>query len=72
MNYGQDKYEFPFSDAQKGDQDASEFTTAIKGHKLTAKFENKRCTDDADIKHPMTVTINLDGKIYRGCGQPLY
>jgi uncharacterized membrane protein len=72
MNYGKDKYEFPFSDAQKGDQDASEFTSTIKDHTLTAKFENKRCTDDADIKHPMTVTIQLDGKTYHGCGQSLF
>lgn len=72
MNYGKDKYDFPFSDAQKGDQDASEFTTTIKGHTLTAKFENKRCTDDADIIHPLTVTIKFDGKTYQGCGQSLF
>lgn len=72
MNYGKDKFEFPFSDAQKGDQDATEFTTNIKDHTLTAKFENKRCTDDADIKHPMTVTIQFDGKTYHGCGQSLF
>ncbi|MRG47840.1 hypothetical protein GFS24_22145 [Chitinophaga sp. SYP-B3965] len=72
MNYDRDKYEFPISDAQKGDQEATEFSTNIKGHTLTAKFENKRCTDDADIKHPMTVTILFDGKTYQGCGQSLF
>ncbi|WP_343305308.1 hypothetical protein AAHN97_27675 [Chitinophaga niabensis] len=72
MNYNQDKYEFPYSDAQKGDNEATEFITTIKDHTLTAKFENKRCTDDADIKHPMTVTIRFDGKTYQGCGQSLF
>ena len=72
MNYDQDKYEFPFSDAQKGDNEATEFITTIKDHTLTAKFENKRCTDDAGIKHPMTVTIRFDGKTYQGCGQSLF
>lgn len=72
MNYNRDKYEFPYSDAQKGDKEATEFKTTIKGHTLTAKFENKRCTDDADIKHPMTVTIQFDGKTYQGCAQSLF
>lgn len=72
MNYNKDKYEFPFSDAQKGDQESTTFSTTIKDHTLTAKFENKRCTDDADIKHPMTVTIQFDGKTYQGCGQSLF
>lgn len=72
FNYGENKYEFPCSDAQKGDRSSTEFNSKIEGHTLVAKFEDKRCTDDADITHPMTVTITFDGKTYRGCGQSLY
>lgn len=72
FNYGEDKYEFPWSDAQKGNKESTEFNSRIEGHTLVAKFENKRCTDDADIAHPMTVTVTFDGKNYPGCGQSLY
>ena len=71
-NYGQDKFEFPYADAQKGNDDATEFTTNENGHTLSVKFENKVCSDDADAVHPMTVTVKMDGKTFRGCGQSLY
>jgi uncharacterized membrane protein len=71
-NYGADKFEFPYTDAQKGDKEATEFNTKSNGHTLTAKFELKRCTDDADKKHEMTVTVTVDGKAYKGCGDLLY
>ena len=72
FNYGENKYEFPCSAAQKGDKEAAEFTSQIEGHTLVAKFEDIRCTDDADIMHSMTVTVTFDGKTYKGCGQSLY
>ncbi|WP_123846625.1 hypothetical protein [Chitinophaga lutea] len=71
-NYGADVVEFPYADAQKGDKDATVFTTSVKGHTLTATFEVKRCTDDADKKHELTVTLKVDGKALRGCGDSLY
>lgn len=71
-NYGADKFEFPYVDAQKGGKDVTEFSTSGNGHTLTAKFEQKRCTDDADKKHEMTVTVTVDGKVLKGCGDPLY
>ncbi|MGX5818653.1 hypothetical protein ACWKWU_10680 [Chitinophaga lutea] len=71
-NYGEEKIEFPYAEAQKGDKDATEFTTTKGGRTLHVKFENKRCTDDAGIKHPMTVTVTLDGKALHGCGRPLF
>lgn len=72
FNYGENKYEFPCNDAQKGDRETMEFNTRSDGHTLLAKFENRRCTDDADIMHPMTVTVTFDGKTYQGCGLSLY
>lgn len=71
-NLGADKFEFPYTDAQKGDKDATEFSTRNNGHTLSARFEQKRCTDDADKKHELTVTVTLDGKVFKGCGDPLY
>ncbi len=71
-NYGEKVIEFPAADAQKGDKDATIFTSSANGHTLTAKFDNTVCTDDGDKKYPFTVTITVDGKTYRGCGQSLF
>lgn len=71
-NYGENVIEFPAADPQKGDNDATIFTTKSGTHTLTAKFDNVVCTDDADKKHPFTVTLTVDGKTFRGCGEPLY
>ncbi|MGN7723617.1 hypothetical protein [Chitinophaga sp. 22620] len=71
-NYGEQKIEFPAAQAQKGDNDATEFKTSADGHTLEIKFENKVCTDDAGKKNPSTVTLKLDGKVLHGCGQSLF
>ncbi len=71
-NYGADKFELPYTDAQKGNKDATEFSTSGNGHTLSARFEPKRCTDDAGKKHEMTVTVTVDGKELKGCGDMLY
>lgn len=71
-NYGENVIEFPAAQAEKGDNDASIFTSSTGSHTLTAKFDNTVCTDDGDKKHPFTVTLTVDGKTYRGCGQPLF
>lgn len=72
-NYGEQKIEFPPAQAEKGDNDATLFSTAsADGHKLEITFENKVCTDDAGKKSPSTVTLKLDGKTLRGCGQSLF
>ncbi|RPD38680.1 hypothetical protein [Chitinophaga barathri] len=71
-NYGEQKIEFPPAQAQKGDNDASIFSTSADGHTLDITFENKVCTDDAGKKSPGTVTLKLDGKVLRGCGQSLF
>lgn len=71
-NYGENVIEFPPAQAQKGDNDATIFTSGKDGHTLTARFDNQVCTDDGDKKHPFTVTLTVDGKTFRGCGQPLF
>ncbi|WP_341841570.1 hypothetical protein [Chitinophaga caseinilytica] len=71
-NYGENVIEFPAASAQKGDKDASIFTSSANGHTLTAKFDNQVCTDDGDKKSPFTVTLTVDGKTFRGCGQSLF
>ncbi|AWO01997.1 hypothetical protein DLD77_09975 [Chitinophaga alhagiae] len=71
-NYGADKFELPYADVQKGNKDAAEFSTSGNGHTLSARFEPQRCTDDAGKKHEMTVTVTVDGKVLKGCGDMLY
>ncbi|MGN6508627.1 MAG: hypothetical protein ACTHLD_04115 [Chitinophaga sp.] len=71
-NYGEQKIEFPPAQAEKGDNDATLFNTSANGHTLNIIFEDKVCTDDAGKKSPNTVTLKLDGKVLRGCGQSLF
>ncbi len=71
-NYGEQKIEFPPAQAEKGDNDATLFSTSANGHTLNIIFEDKVCTDDAGKKSPNTVTLKLDGKVLRGCGQSLF
>jgi uncharacterized membrane protein len=38
---------------------------------LNVKIEDQDCTDEAGVKNPKTVTITLNGKVYKGCGNSL-
>lgn len=71
-NYGKDEYQFPYGDPLKNEREATQFSSEANGHTFSVKFEQRSCTDDAGNKHPMTVTVLLDGKKFSGCGLSLY
>jgi len=49
------------------------YTFAIDEHELEIIIEGKICRDTmVDKQYESTVTVNLDGKEYHGCGRPLH
>lgn len=38
---------------------------------LNVKIEDHECTDEAGVKNPKTVTVTLNDKVYKGCGNSL-
>jgi membrane-bound inhibitor of C-type lysozyme len=49
------------------------YTFVLDEHELEIIIEGKTCRDTMiDEQYESTVTVNLDGKIYHGCGRPLH
>lgn len=46
-------------------------TEAGKETRLNVIIEDQECTDEAGNKNPKTVTLTLNDKIYKGCGNSL-
>ncbi|RAJ04230.1 hypothetical protein LX64_03109 [Chitinophaga skermanii] len=70
-NYGNDTLYFPYAPPQRGPKDATINTSNADQHQLKIFAVQKDCTDDAGMKSPLTVTIQLDDKTFSGCGKML-
>ena len=73
-NYGQDRYLF---DNPKliSDPTAREtlYRTVSPGHRLEVLLKGETCRDSmADESYETRVRVDLDGRVYEGCGRPLH
>ena len=49
-----------------------QYSAQTAGHKLRLHIDDAFCRDSmADIEYPATVTLEVDGRSYRGCGRDL-
>ncbi|QFU76548.1 hypothetical protein EY643_13265 [Halioglobus maricola] len=62
-----------FPDQVKSENgDVREYAAEASGHRLSVVIDNAFCRDTmADVEYPFSVTIELDGRRYRGCGRDL-
>jgi membrane-bound inhibitor of C-type lysozyme/uncharacterized membrane protein len=73
-DYGQSRYEFPTPEPLNNQQ-ARKTTYEVRTleHELTVTLEALSCRDSmSGESFETTVTVILDGQIYRGCGRPLH
>jgi putative lipoprotein len=69
-DYGEHRYEFPFSKPDSSSGRESYDITA-SGHHLVALIEQKPCNDSMSGRaFVATVTVTVDGQEYTGCGGP--
>jgi len=69
--YGAEKYEFRFLKAYSS-KSARTTRYRVKGF-VDIFIEGKRCTDSmTGHRYESSVSINLEGKIYKGCGKSLH
>jgi putative lipoprotein len=69
-DYGEHRYEFPFSKPDSSSGRESYDITA-SGHHLVAVIEQKPCNDSMSGRaFVATVTVTVDGQEYTGCGEP--
>jgi putative lipoprotein len=69
-DYGEHRYEFPFSkpDSSYGRES---YDITASGHHLVAVIEQKPCNDSMSGRaFVATVTVNVDCQEYTGCGGP--
>ena len=70
-NYGQDKQTFPYVEPRE-DKAARKTLFQLNGDN-SVLIEGKSCTDSMSGEaFETTVTVNLDGQTYKGCGRALF
>ena len=74
-NYDQDRYTFPAPEpVSNAATRSTEYKTSADGNTLIVTLEGRQCDDTMadDESYPTTVSIQLDGRHYMGCGMPLH
>lgn len=72
VDYGETKLSVPAPRPQQAGPGRTHYTAGAKEHRLTIDIQEGECRDAmSGGAYPTLVTLVLDGKTYRGCGQRL-